>query len=84
MSEHVYFVTIGLVLGTVLLVFAIRAGAAVRQARAQHDHGEAYRQLAETAGAAQARTSASLTAIEAALAEVRTRLAAVEAVLKDV
>lgn len=76
MSEHVYFLTLGLFLGTIVVVFAMRYISAVKQARARLDSAEAYRALAEKAAAAQAEAAASLAAIQAALADATSRAAA--------
>lgn len=70
MSEHLYLLTICLPLVTVLLIFGMRYLAAVRQAKAQLDHNQAYRELAEKN--------------QAALGEIRTRLDGIEKILKDV
>lgn len=70
MSEHLYLLTICLPLGTVLLIFGMRYLAAVRQAKAQLDHNQAYRELAEKT--------------QAALSDIRTRLDGIEKILKDV
>jgi len=84
MSEFVYFATLGLVLGTVVLVFGMRYVAAVTQARARAASENSYRQLAETAAAAQPATAAALSSIQSTLTDVGSRLAAVEKILKDV
>lgn len=84
MSEHLYLLSICLVLGTILLVFGMRYVSAVQQAKARLANGEAYRQIAEKAAAGQSETAASLASIQAALADVRTRLTAIEKILKDV
>ncbi|NEX95101.1 hypothetical protein [Caulobacter sp. 17J65-9] len=84
MSESVYFLTICLPLLTFLLIFAMRYGSAVLQARARFANDEAYRQLAAQSQAAQAESARALAGIETALADARTRLAAIEKVLKDV
>lgn len=84
MSDYLYILSLCLVFGTILLVFGMRYYSAVLQARARLESGEAYRQLAETAATTQSDTAASLAAIQATLADVRTRLAAVEKILKDV
>lgn len=84
MSEFVYFTTLCLVLGTVLLVFGMRYLSAVTQARTHDASQEGYRRLAESAAAAQPGTTAALTAIQSTLTDVDVRLAAVEKVLKDV
>ena len=84
MSERVYLLTLCLPLGTVLVVFAMRYLSAVQQARARLAGDAAYRQIAETVAAAQSETAAALASIQAALAEMKTRLGGVEAILKDV
>ncbi len=70
MSEPIYLSTIVLILGTILAVFGMRYLAAVRQAKAQLDHDQAYSDLAA--------------ATQEALAAIRTRLDAIEKILKDV
>lgn len=84
MSVFLYLLTICLPLATVLLVFAMRYASAVQQAKARLANDDAYRQIADKAATAQAETAAALTSIEAAMADVRTRLAAVEKILKEV
>lgn len=84
MSEHVFVLTICLVLGTVLLVFGVRAFAAVQQARARLANDDAYRQIAAQAVAVQADTARALSSLQAALADVQSRLASVQAILKQV
>ncbi|KLD71591.1 hypothetical protein MUG10_14200 [Xanthomonas prunicola] len=70
MSEHLYLLTICLPLGTILLVFGMRYLAAIRQAKAQLDHNQAYRELAEKT--------------QVALNDMRIRLDGIERILKDV
>ena len=84
MSVFLYLLTICLPLATVLLVCAMRYASAVQQAKARLANDDAYRQIADKAATAQAETAAALTSIEAAMADVRTRLAAVEKILKEV
>jgi len=84
MSAPIYLTTLFLVLGTVLLVFGMRAISAILQARARSDQGEAYRALAEKAVSVQAEALTSQAAVEAHLADIRARLTAVEKILKDV
>jgi Tfp pilus assembly protein PilO len=84
MSAPVYFATIGLFLGTILAVFAMRYIAATQQAKAQLARDQAYREIATKAVADQAETAAALSAIQAATAQIHARLAAVEKVLKEV
>jgi hypothetical protein len=70
MEEHVYLITLGYVFGTVIVVFGVRAFAAVQQAKAR--------------AAGQTETAAALAAIQTTLADMQTRLASVEKMLKDV
>lgn len=69
MPELDYFVSLGLLFGTILAVFGIRAYAAVQKARAESGGAEA---------------AASLAAIQASVDEIKARLSAVEKILKDV
>jgi hypothetical protein len=70
MSESVYFLTLCLPLGTILVVFGMRYRALVLQARAQAagnaDHATALRTIADS------------------LADVQARLAGIEKILKAV
>lgn len=84
MSEKVYFLTIGLLLVTILLVFGMRYFSAFQQAKARLANDEAYRKIAEKAVATQAETATALSSIQAALADARTRLTAIEKILKEV
>ncbi len=84
MSEHVYLLTVGLPLATVLLVFGMRYASAVQQARARLAHDDAYRQVAETAVSLQSQTATALSALQSTLSDVKARLTAIEKVLKDV
>ena len=84
MSEKIYLLTIGLPLLTVLLVFAMRYGATAFQARARLQGDNAYRAVAEKAVASQSESAAALSLIRTDLVEIKTRLAAVEKVLKEV
>jgi Tfp pilus assembly protein PilO len=84
MHEHVYLLTIGLPLLTILLVFGMRYFAAVQQAKARLANEGAYRDIAEKAAAAQAETANALASMNATLVELRSRMAAVEKILKEV
>jgi Tfp pilus assembly protein PilO len=84
MSEHLYLLTICLPLATILLVFGMRYFSAVQQAKARLANDEGYRQIAAKAVAAQSENATALSSIQAALADVRNRLAAVEKILKEV
>jgi hypothetical protein len=84
MTTILYLLTLVLPLATILIVFAMRYFALVQQAKARLANDDAYRQLAESASAAQSRIATSLAAVEADLSDVRTRMAAVETILKAV
>ncbi len=84
MTTALYLMTLMLPLATILVVFGIRAYAAVQQAKARLANDDAYRRLAETASAVQSQIATSLAAVEASLSDVRTRMAAVETILKAV
>jgi hypothetical protein len=84
MSATIYLLTLCLPLATILLVFAMRYFLAVQQAKARLANDDAYRKIAETAAAAQSATATALSSIETTLTDVRTRLAAVEKILKEV
>ncbi len=84
MSETIYFASLCLPLGTILLVFAMRAIAATQQARAKLAHDDAYRLLTQATAAAQTDTAAALLDIQASLADVKTRIASIETILKAV
>ena len=84
MTITLYLLTLVLPLATVLIVFGMRYFAAVQQARARLANDDAYRQLAESASATQSQIATSLAAMEANLSDVRTRMAAVETILKAV
>ena len=84
MTTFLYLLTLVLPLATILIVFAMRYYAHVQQAKARLANDDAYRQLAESASAAQSQIATSLAAMEANLSDVRTRMAAVETILKAV
>lgn len=84
MSALIYLLTICLPLGTILIVFAMKYLSAARQAQARILAEGAYRELAAKAVAAQADSVAPLAAMQSDLLEIKTRLAAVEKILKAV
>ena len=77
MLTWIYFTTLGLILGTILLVFGMKYYADARHAQSRIQAENAYRDLAEKAVAAQAENAA-------ALAQIAARLAAIEKILKAV
>lgn len=84
MAEYLYLLTICLPLGTILLIFAMRSFSAVQQAKARLANDDAYRRIAEQTAVTQSETALALSAIQTTLADVRTRLTAVEKILKEV
>ena len=84
MEEHIYLLTLAIAFGTVVLVFGMRAYASVQQAKARIASETSYRQAAEHAAAVQAETAAALTALQASVRDMQTRLASVEKLLKEV
>ena len=84
MSATIYLLTICLPLVTVLLVFGMRYFAQVREANARSAHAADWRRAAEAATGAQAETAAALVSAHAGLADIRTRLTAVETILRAV
>ncbi len=84
MSTPVYFTSIALILGTVLLIFGMKYLSAAMAARARQQGDAAYRSLAENALAGQAETQTALAALQAELGKVAASLAAVEKILKQV
>ncbi len=84
MSEQVYFLTIGLPLATILLVFGMKYFSALQQAKAKQAQDVLYQRLAAQATQAQAEAATLLSSINASMNSLNTRLAAVEAILKEV
>jgi hypothetical protein len=67
-----------------VLVFFMKYVSAVLQARVRLGQDEAYRELAAKAAGTQAEIAAALSSFATALAEIQSRLAVVEKILKDV
>jgi len=84
MSESLYLLTLCLPLGTLLVIFGLKYWSAAQQAKARAAGDEAYRQIAAQILTAQSETAGVLASIDGALSDVRTRLSAVEKILKDV
>ena len=84
MTAMFYLLTLVLPLATILIVFGMRSYAAVQQARARMANDDAYRQLAESASAVQSQIATSLAAMDTNLTDLRTRMDAVETILRAV
>ena len=84
MSEHLYLLTLFLMVGTPLLIFGMKYVSAAYQARSRAASEDAYRKLAADAVTAQAGNAATLGAIQSELSEIKTRMTGVEKILKEV
>jgi hypothetical protein len=84
MSPTIYFISMGAMFGTIIIVFGIRFLQASAVAGADAAHAEAYRKLASDAVTAQAGNAATLSAIQSELSELKTRMTNVETILKAV
>ena len=73
-TPTIYFITLGAMFGTIIVVFGIRFLQASAVAGADAAHTEAYRKLA----------SATLSAIQSELAEIKAHMTSVETILKAV
>ncbi|HJV01026.1 MAG TPA: hypothetical protein VJ752_10775 [Burkholderiaceae bacterium] len=62
----------------------MRSYTAIQQAKAHLANDNAYRQIAEQSAAAQAETARRLASMDATLGDLKSRLAAIEKVLKEV
>ena len=84
MSEHVYLISMGVVFGSILLIFFMKYFSGLRQAQSRALGEDAYRDLAKKVVATQSENANSLFAIQTELVEIKTRLVAVEKILKAV
>ena len=84
MSEHLYLLSIGLPLVTILVIFGMKYFSNLSQARVRILEENAYRSLAQKAVAVQSDAAASLALLQSELSQINTRLAAVEKILKAV
>jgi hypothetical protein len=83
-KASVFLLVTILVLVTIILVFAMKYFAALRQASQRIASDDGYRALADKAVRAQETSAELLGAINSALARIEIRLANVEKVLKEV
>lgn len=81
---HIFLLVTILALVTILLVFGMKFFSAATQARARIAGDDEFRELAAKTMTAQAETAATLTSLRAELGEVKTRIASIEKVLKEV
>jgi Tfp pilus assembly protein PilO len=69
---------------TAIVIFAVKYISQAITGRAQIASDDAYRKLASDAVTAQSGNAATLSAIQSELAEIKTRMASVETILKQV
>ena len=83
-QEEIYLLTLCLPLATILIVFGMRYFAMIQQSRARVANDNAYRLVAERSVVVQSETVTALSGVQAVMADVQSRLAAVEKILKAV
>jgi hypothetical protein len=83
-SESIFLAAFFFPSAAAVLIFAMKYGFAVAQARVRRGQDEAYRELAAKAAVSQAEMTAALSSFGMVLAEIQSRLAVVEKILKDV
>ncbi len=84
MSVPIYLTSMFVMFGTILAIFGFKYWSAAAVAGAQREAQDAYRKLAADAVTAQSGNAATLSAIQSELTELKTRMASVEKILKDV
>ena len=86
MTEHAntFLLVTMLLLVTILLIFGMKYFSAARQAHARVTTDTAFRELAEKATALQSDSVAALASVRTELADIKSRLASVEKILKEV
>jgi hypothetical protein len=83
-TESIYLAAFFFPSVAAVLVFFMKYVSAVLQARVRLGQDEAYRALAAKAAVAQAEMATALSSFGTVLAEIQSRLAVVEKILKDV
>lgn len=84
MTENAFLAAFFFPAAAAVLVFFMKYVSAVLQARVRLAQDEAYREVAAKAAAAQAETVAALRDLGPVLAEIQSRIAGVEKILKQV
>lgn len=79
-----FLVVLCLVLGTLLLIFAMKYWVEARQNRAGANEREAHRQLAERAVKAEEETAETLASLRDKISAIEIRLGEIEKLLKEV
>jgi hypothetical protein len=84
MNENMIYAAFFFPAAAAVLVFFMKYVSAVLQARVRLGQDEAYREIAARAAGAQAEAAAALSSFGTALAQIQSRLAVVEKILRDV
>ncbi len=84
MSENAFLAAFFFPSAAAVLVFFMKYVSAILQARVRLGQDEAYREIAAKAASAQAEMAAALSSFGTMLAQVQSRIAVVEKILKDV
>jgi hypothetical protein len=84
MNENSFFAAFFFPAAAAVLVFFMKYVSAVLQARVRLGQDVAYRELATKATNAQTEMAGALSSLGVGLADIQSRLAAVEKILKDV
>lgn len=84
MSENIFYAAFFFPAAAAVLIFFMKYLSEILQARVRLGQDEAYRELALKAANAQGETAATLSSFGASLAEIQSRLTALEKILKDV
>ncbi len=84
MTENMLYAAFFFPAAAAVLIFAFKYASAVLAARVRLGQDEAYRDMAAKAVSAQAEAAGAIAAFGGALTEIRSRLAAIEKILKDV
>jgi hypothetical protein len=84
MSPNVFFAAFFFPAAAAVLIFFMKYVSAVLQARVRLAQDEAYRAIATKAASAQAETAAAVSALGSTLADIQSRMTALEKILKEV
>ena len=84
MSENIYFAAFFFPAAAAVIIFMMKYVSATVQAKVRLAQDEAYREIASKAASAQAETAAALASNGATLAQIQSRLTALEKILREV
>lgn len=84
MSETLYLLTLGMIVGTILLIFALKYLSSIFSSRAQVVEREQYIKLAEDAKAVHERLARDLATVREELAGIRESTTQIQHVLRQV